>query len=190
MEGDLGTEKLAPLVALTILLVCAWTGEVRPAAAATKGEIATEVGATLEKLYTQAPESRQLANKAKGMLVFPSVKKGGLIVGGSYGEGALLINDKPVAYYSTTSGSIGLQAGYQESSVVYMFMTDEALQKFRESSGWEVGGDASVAVIDTGSTSKIGSQTFDQPVVAFVFGESGLMAGVSLEGSKISRLEE
>ena len=181
----MGTEKLAPLVALAILLICAWTGEVPPAAAATKGEIATEVGATLEKLYTQAPESRQLANKAKGMLVFPSVKKGGLIVGGSYGEGALLINDKPVAYYSTTSGSIGLQAGYQESSVVY-----EALQKFRESSGWEVGGDASVAVIDTGSTSKIGSQTFDQPVVAFVFGESGLMAGVSLEGSKISRLEE
>jgi lipid-binding SYLF domain-containing protein len=190
MEGDLGTGKLAPLVALAILLICAWTGEVRPAAAATKGEIATEVGAALEKLYTQVPESRQLANKAKGMLVFPSVKKGGLIVGGSYGEGTLLINDKPVAYYSTTSGSIGLQAGYQESSVVYMFMTDEALQKFRESSGWEVGGDASVAVIDTGSTSKIGSQTFDQPVVAFVFGESGLMAGVSLEGSKISRLEE
>ena len=71
-----------------------------------------------------------------------------------------------------------------------MFMTDELLQKFRETSGWEVGGDASVAVIDTGSTSKIGSQTFDQPVVAFVFGESGLMAGVSLEGSRISRLEE
>ena len=164
-------------------------GGVQPAAAATKGEIATEVGATLEKLYTQAPESRQLANKAKGMLVFPSVKKGGLIVGGSYGEGALLINDKPVGYYSTTSGSIGLQAGYRKP-VVYMFMTNEALQKFRESSGWEVGGDASVAVIDTGSTSKIGSQTFDQPVVAFVFGESGLMAGVSLEGSKISRLEE
>ena len=186
----MGTEKLVPSIALAILLVCAWTGEVRPAAAATKGEIATEVGATLEKLYTQAPKSRQLANKAKGMLVFPSVKKGGLIVGGSYGEGALLIDNKPVAYYSTTSGSIGLQAGYQESSVVYMFMTDEALQKFRESSGWEVGGEASVAVIDTGSTGKIESQTFDQPVVAFVFGASGLMAGVSLEGSKISMLEE
>ena len=184
------TEKLVPLVALAILLVCAWTVGIRPAAAATKSEIATEVGATVEKLYTQAPEFRQLANKAKGMLVFPSVKKGGLIVGGSSGEGALLIDNKPVAYYSTTSGSIGLQAGYQESSVVYMFMTDEALQKFRESSGWEVGGEASVAVIDTSSTGKIESQTFDQPVVAFVFGASGLMAGVSLEGSKISMLKE
>jgi lipid-binding SYLF domain-containing protein len=123
------------------------------------------------------------------MLVLPSVKKGGVVVGGAYGEGALLIDDKPVAYYSTTSGSIGLQAGYQDS-VVYMFMTDEALRKFRESSGWQVGTDASVTVIDSAASSKVESRTFDQPVLAFVFGESGLMAGVSLEGSKISPLKE
>ena len=151
-------------------------------------KINAAVDETLQRFYAEYPQGRQLANKAAGMLVFPEVTKGGLVVGGAYGKGALLVDNKIVDYYSTSSGSIGLQAGYQEHSQIIMFMTPEALTKFQNSSGWEIGADTSVAVVDKGAAGKIDTKTFDQPVVAFVFGQEGLMGSLSLEGSKIQKL--
>jgi lipid-binding SYLF domain-containing protein len=151
-------------------------------------KINAAVDETLQRFYAEYPQGRQLANKAEGILVFPKITKGGLVVGGAYGEGALLIDNKIINYYSISSGSIGLQAGYQEHSQIIMFKTPEALTKFRNSSGWEIGADTSVAVVDKGAAGKIDTKTFDQPVVAFVFGQEGLMGSLSLEGSKIQKL--
>ena len=138
-------------------------------------KINAAVDETLQRFYAEYPQGRQLANKAEGILVFPKITKGGLVVGGAYGEGALLIIDnKIVNYYSTNWGSIGLQAGYQEHSQIIMFKTPEALTKFQNSSGWEVSG---VRLSGRGRRQrcrgKIDTKTFDQPVVAFASGEVG-----------------
>jgi lipid-binding SYLF domain-containing protein len=117
------------------------------------------------------------------------VQKAGLVVGGSYGEGALRVGGKTVGYYSTSAASIGLQAGYQDRSEILMFMSKEALDDFQASSGWEVGGNASVAVIDDGLANEIDTVSAEKPVIAFIFGQEGLMADLSLEGAKISKID-
>jgi lipid-binding SYLF domain-containing protein len=126
--------------------------------------------------------------QAKGALVFPKVFKAGLVVGGEYGEGALRVNGRTVDYYSATAGSLGLQAGAQEKSVFILFMTDDALSKFRSSSGWEVGGDASVALINVGASGSVNTQTAQRPIVGYVLTQGGLMVDVSLNGTKISKI--
>jgi hypothetical protein len=110
-------------------------------------------------------------------------------VGGSYGEGALIVGDKPAGYYSAASASIGLQLGAQKSAQIIMFMTAEALDKFRNSSGWEAGANAQVTMIDQGKAADINSVMADNPVIAFVFGQTGLMGDLSVQGSKITKLE-
>ena len=111
------------------------------------------------------------------------------MIGGEYGEGALRVNGKTQGYYNSASGSIGLQIGLSSRSLVIMFMTDEALKKFTSSKGWEAGVDADVTVIDTGATGSFDTTTVKNPVIAFNLGESGLMAGVSLEGTKVSKFK-
>lgn len=158
--------------------------------AASASGINSAAKAALEKLYTETPAAKQYGDKAKGILVFPEVTKAGLVVGGSSGDGVLMVDGKPVGYYNTSSGSIGLQAGYEEHSEVMMFMTDEALTKFKASSGWEVGVDAGVTVIDTGAAGSVSTEDMkENPVVAFIFGQEGLMGGISLEGAKLSKIE-
>lgn len=128
-------------------------------------------------------------NQAAGYLVFPRVIKVGIGVGAETGEGALRIGGKTVDYYRTTGGSFGFQLGAQAKSIVIAFMTQEALTKFRNSSGWKVGLDGSVALIDIGAGKTIDTDNVRDPVVGFIFGSKGLMYNLTLEGSKFSKLD-
>ena len=128
-------------------------------------------------------------DKAKGLLVFPGVFKAGMGIGGEYGEGALRIHGKTVDYYSTAAASIGFQLGGEKKSIIIAFMNDDVLKNFRDSMGWKIGADASVAVVAIGAGSTISSAVANKPIVAFVFGEKGLMYDLSLNGAKVSKIE-
>ena len=162
----------------------------QPASAASAAEIDVQVVAALERFDQEVPAGRELLAQAKGVLVFPRVIKAGFGIGGEYGEGALRIGGRSVGYYNLISASIGLQLGAQARAELILFMTEEALERFRSSDGWEVGVDGSVALITTGVAGEIDTNTINQPVIGFVFGEEGLMANLSLEGAKISRLDK
>jgi lipid-binding SYLF domain-containing protein len=155
---------------------------------AKRAEIDAAADGALERLYRQEPGSRQLVQQAKGILVFPSVFKAGFIVGGEYGEGALRVGGKTVDYYSATAGSLGLQAGGQKKAIYILFMTEPALAQFQSSSGWQVGADASVALINVGASGSVTSETAQRPVVGYVLTAGGLMVDVSLAGTKIAKL--
>ena len=129
-------------------------------------------------------------NQAAGYLVFPRVIKIGIGLGAETGEGVLRVGGQTVAYYRTTAGSIGLQLGAQAKSIVIVFMTKASLQKFRDSSGWKVGIDGSVALIDLGAGKTIDTQNISDPVVGFIFGSKGLMYNLTLEGSKFTKLDK
>ncbi|HEY4298808.1 MAG TPA: YSC84-related protein [Paraburkholderia sp.] len=146
------------------------------------------VDSTLARLYENVNGSHELVAKARGVLVFPSVISAGFWVGGQYGEGALRVDGRTTGYYSTVAGSFGLQIGAQSKALVFLFMTQEALDKFLHSQGWAAGADATVAVLKVGANGAVDTSTATSPVEAFVLTNGGLMAGVSLEGTKISRL--
>ena len=133
-------------------------------------------------------EAKILGDKAEGILVFPSVIKAGFGFGGEYGEGALRIKGKTVDYYSTAAGSFGFQIGVQSKTVILMFMSKQALKNFRDSKGWEVGVDASVAMVEVGAGGSIDTTNLKQPILGFVVGQKGLMVNLTLEGSKMSKL--
>jgi len=135
------------------------------------------------------PGSRELAGKARGILAFPKVYAAELGIGGEYGAGALQMGGKTLAYYKTTSLSIGFQAGAQSKGLVLMFMTQDALDKFRSSGGWTAGADASVAVLKQGANGTIDSSSATAAVNAFALTNAGLMAATTIDGSKISKLE-
>ncbi|GAG21010.1 unnamed protein product, partial [marine sediment metagenome] len=126
----------------------------------------------------------------KGVLVFPKVFKAGFGIGGEYGEGALRIKDKTVDYYNTTAASIGFQLGGQKKTIIIAFMQEDALKKFREASGWKVGVDASVAVIAIGAGGAIDTASINEPIIAFVLDQKGLMYNLTLEGSKITKMQK
>ena len=153
-------------------------------------ELDAEVKASLSKLYKEKPAAKELAEKAKGILVFPTVVKGGFIVGGEFGEGALLINDKITEYYNTISASIGLQAGAQARSQIILLMTNDALTKFRNSDGWEAGVDGSVAIAEFGAGGAIDTRTAQAPIIGFIIDNKGLMYNLTLEGSKITKIKK
>ena len=157
--------------------------------AATAQEINKDVQATV-KNFENVTGSREVLKKAKGLLVFPAVFKAGIGIGGEYGEGALLIKGKTVDYYNTAAASIGFQLGGQKKTIIMAFMNDEALKSFRDSSGWKVGLDASVAVIAIGAGGAIDSASLNKPIIAFVFDQKGLMYNVTLEGAKITKIKK
>ena len=146
------------------------------------------VESTLSRLFDTVHGSRELVAKAQGVLVFPSVIAAGFWVGGQYGQGALRVAGHTAGYYSIAAGSFGLQIGAQSKAIAMLFMTQDALSKFRASQGWAAGADATVAVLKIGANGDVDTSTATSPVEAFVLTNEGLMAGVSLEGSKISRL--
>jgi len=151
-------------------------------------KIDARVNATLSHMYSNYPGTRDLADKASGILVMPVVTEGGIFVGGGFGRGALRIDNVTVDYYSATKGSVGLQFGAQQFAHVLFFMTDESLERFRRSSGWAAGGDIEYVFNDRGENLRAETTTSTSPVVAVIFGQAGLMAGVSLEGMKYSRI--
>jgi lipid-binding SYLF domain-containing protein len=151
--------------------------------------IDASVDGTMSRLYTTVNGSRELVSKARGVLVFPSVLQVGFVIGGQYGEGSLRVGGSTVGYYSTVSGSFGLQAGAQSKAIIFLFMTQDALDKFRNADGWSVGGDASVALVKMGANGAIDSNTATAPVEVFVLTNAGLMGDLSLQGTKVSRLK-
>lgn len=168
---------------------CAATGGASESPSDKRRQIDSGVDATLNRLYTQVRGSQELATKARGVLVFPSILAAGLIVGGEYGEGALRTGGRTRGYYRVASGSFGFQAGAQSKALVMLFMTQQALDDFVNSSGWTAGADASVALLKVGANGEIDTSTLSQSVNAFALTNAGLMASLSLEGTKFSRLE-
>ncbi len=142
----------------------------------------------LAKLYQEESESKTVASKARGILIFPEVRSAGLVVGGGYGEGVLRVLRRPVEYYDLREGSLGLVAGAESRAVFVMFMTDEALQKFQASRGWTAGADASVTMADKNFGTWTDTLVAQRPVVGYVLSLKGLMANVKIDGAKIGRL--
>ncbi|HMB12750.1 MAG TPA: YSC84-related protein [Roseovarius sp.] len=172
------------LLAGTPLLAACGNGVGSPGAA----RIDARVDATKSHMFANYPGTRDLAAKSTGILIMPVITEGGFFVGGGYGQGALQINDVTVDYYSATKGSFGLQIGAQQFAHVLFFMTDEALERFRRSSGWVAGADLEYVFNDRGDNLRADTTTTTAPVVAVIFGQAGLMAGVSLEGMKYNRI--
>jgi lipid-binding SYLF domain-containing protein len=160
------------------------------ALAASAEKINQESDEALQAFKAQVDGADVFLNQAAGYLVFPRVIKVGIGVGGESGEGVLRVGGSTVAYYRTTSGSIGFQLGAQAKSIVIAFMTPQALESFRKSEGWKVGVDGSVALIDIGAGKTIDSQNVKDPVVGFVFGSKGLMYNLTLEGTKFTKLDK
>jgi lipid-binding SYLF domain-containing protein len=158
------------------------------ALAASAREIDRDVTAALKTLYSTVPEAKKLGAHARGILVFPNIVKGGFIVAGQFGDGALRQHGRTVGYYRSVAASYGLQAGVQSFSYVLMFMDDQSLQYLTKSEGWEIGTGPSVVVLDKGFGEKFTSTTLQKGVYAFIFGQKGLMGGLGLEGSKITKI--
>jgi len=178
----------------TILLVFAFTvgalTSANPAKAASAAEIDRDAQKALRDLYAKSPSAKTMSEKAIGILVFPGIVKGGFIVGGQYGEGALIRDGNTVAYYSTIAASYGLQAGLQKFGYALFFMTDSALKWLDKSDGWEIGVGPSIVVVDVGAAASMTSTTLQSDIYAFFFDQKGLMAGLGLQGTKITRLEK
>jgi lipid-binding SYLF domain-containing protein len=183
MRARLTARTLLMLVSLLATLCAAPRSQ-----AASGPEIDASVNATLNLFFREVGGSRALANKAVAILVFPTVMKAGVGIGGEYGEGALRIRGRTAAYFDIVSGSLGFQLGAQARSVILMFMTEDALARFRRTHGWRAGVDGSVAIITIGAGGTIDTNTIRGPVIGFIFDQKGLMLNLTLEGSKISQI--
>ena len=175
------------LRSLAIVVAILFAGSVLAASAE---KLDLEADKALEVFREEIKGSEVFLNQAAGYLVFPRVIKIGIGIGGETGEGVLRVGGQTIDYYRTSAGSFGLQLGAQAKSIVIVFMTKDSLQKFRDSSGWKIGIDGSVALIDMGGGKTIDSQNISDPVVGFIFGSKGLMYNLTLEGSKISKLDK
>jgi len=158
--------------------------------AASASKIDSDANKAIQVFKEDVNGAQVFLDQSAGYLIFPRVIKVGIGLGAETGEGALRVGGQTIAYYRTTSGSVGLQLGAQAKSIVIAFMTKESLQKFRDSSGWKVGVDGSVALIDLGAGKTIDTNNIKDPVVGFIFGSKGLMYNLTLEGSKFSKLDK
>jgi lipid-binding SYLF domain-containing protein len=156
--------------------------------AADAAAIERDSKAALAKLYETTPAAKTLGEKAKAILVFPSILKAGLIIGGQGGNGALLVDGKTVGYYNIAAASYGLQAGVQEFGYAMLLMTDSARAYLDKSEGWEVGVGPSIVVMDAGAGKSLTTTTGKDDVYAFIFSQKGLMAGIGIQGSKITKI--
>ncbi|MGE0316104.1 MAG: YSC84-related protein [Lautropia sp.] len=152
-----------------------------------RASIAASVDAAMNRLSNQIPSSRPLVEKARGIAVFPSVLSAGLGVGGSYGEGALMVDGRIVDYYETISGSVGLLAGAESKALYLLFMDDASLERFRSKPNWTVGADASVTVLDVGATAAVDTKTAQRQVIGYALTNKGLMANLSLDGTRFAK---
>jgi len=171
------------------LLLAATVGPSQGAVAASAAELTTDGKAALERLYSESDRARRFGQNAKAILVFPRIVKAGLVVGGQSGEGVLFVDGEPAGYYRISAASVGLQAGGQTFGYALFLMTDGAVSYLRENDGWAIGTGPSVVVYDAGAAAAANTTTLQHDIVAFPFDQKGLMAGVDLEGSKISSIE-
>jgi lipid-binding SYLF domain-containing protein len=179
------SRRKAMSLALSLIAVA---GSATRSEAYSGARIDADVDATLREFSYRIGGARELLAKATAVLVFPSVFKAGMGIGGEYGEGALLIHGRTAGYYNTISASFGFQLGAQARSVIIAFMTPEALEGFRRVHGWKVGVDGSVALITVGIGGSIDTSKITSPIVGFIFDGKGLMYNLTLEGSKITRI--
>jgi len=177
--------RLRALIAMLSITVAFFIAD--PVAnALTKAEIDVSVTAALSRFQKDIKGGPEYLKAAKGVLVMPHMTKAGFIVGGQYGQGSLQVGGKTVQYYSLVSGSLGWQIGAEEYDMVIIFMSDDALNKFRKSEGWEAGADAEVAFVQVGATASVATLVSQNPIAGFVFDQKGLMAGVSIKGAKFT----
>ena len=161
-----------------------------PTMAASAAELDRDSQKALKSLYAKIPAAKKLGERAKAILVFPSVTKAGLGIGGQYGEGAMIENGKVTGYYSTAGASYGLQAGAQKFGYVMFFMNDGAVKALGKSEGLEIGVGPSVVVMDEGMAKSTTTTTMTEDVYAFIFGQKGLMAGLGIQGNKITKVKK
>ena len=177
-----------------ILLVLAFAAGTfispNPVQAASAAELNRDVKIALERLYAKSPAAKTLGEKAKGILVFPGITKGGFMVGGQYGEGALIKEGKVAGYYSTVQVSYGLQAGVQKYGYALFLMSDSALKWIDKSDGWEVGTGPTIVVMDEGASGSLTTTTAQSEIYAFFFDQKGLMRGLGLQGTKITKMKK
>lgn len=179
----------ASAAAGTILAGCTTTGSAPSDPAARRASINSGVDRALGDLYKQVQGANELVSRARGVLVFPSFVQAGFIIGGGSGEGALREGGSTTGFYRMTTASVGWLAGAQSVAIVYLFNTTDALAKFKASSGWQAGVDASVSVLNVGASARVDTASASQAVSAFVMTNAGLMASASLDGSRITRLD-
>ncbi|HBJ86465.1 MAG TPA: twin-arginine translocation pathway signal protein [Verrucomicrobiales bacterium] len=174
-------------------LLCLWASLAMlgagVAGAASGPQIDMEVQAALKTLYASSPTAKALGDRATGILVFPKIVKAGFVIGGQDGDGALLKRGKRVAYYNAAALSVGLQAGVQSFAFAIFFMRDADMEAFEKSNGFEIGVGPSIVVLDSGAGQDINTLTSKSDVYAFVYGQTGLMAGVGLQGTKITKVD-
>jgi lipid-binding SYLF domain-containing protein len=186
-------EKIVSAVFCCLCVVVGSLMQPDASLAATAQAIDTGADKALAQFKSQVKGADEFLQNAKGYLVFPEVIQAGIGIGGQYGEGVLRIGGSSVAYYSISGGSIGFQLGAQRKSIVIVFLQDQALQNFQAKAqadnAWNAGVDGSVAVLNLGAQASIDSATTNQPIVGFVFGQAGLMYNLSLQGSKVSKLQ-
>jgi lipid-binding SYLF domain-containing protein len=177
-----------------VLLVLAFAGGAlitpNQSAAASAAEISRDAKSALEKLYAGSAAARTLGEKAKGILVFPGIVKGGFLAGGQFGEGALIKDGKTAGYYNTVQGSFGLQAGIQKYGYALFLMTDSAMKWIDKSDGWEIGVGPSIVVMDIGASTAATTTTVQAEIYAFFFDQKGLMGGLGLAGTKITKIKK
>ena len=174
------------LLALSLMLASIFSPVSQSAVAATAAQLNADGNAALGRLYAQSDRARRYSRDARAILVFPKIVKAGFVVGGQGGEGVLFVRGRPAGYYKIGAASFGLQAGGQSFSYALFLMNDSALTYLRKSDGWAIGSGPSVVVVDKGAAMSTTSTTIAKDVYAFPFGQKGLMAGLGLEGSKIS----
>ena len=174
---------------LVIALVVTTSMNARPVVAAAMPALDRDIDAALAKLYAGTPGARSLERRAKAILVFPSIVKAGFMFGAQYGDGALRRQDKTVGYYNTVAASYGFQAGLQSFGYALFFMSDSALKYLDESGGFELGTGPSLVVLDAGQAAALTTTTMQSEIYAVVFDQKGLMGGVGIQGSKISRID-
>lgn len=178
--------RIASILLLTLAVLS--TCQVGSSQAKSAAEIDREVDQALQNLYASSPAARDLSRIAKAVLVFPSIVKGGFIVGGQYGEGALVKGGKKVGYYNTVAASYGLQAGLQKFGYA-LFFTDEASMKYvDQTEGWELGVGPTIVVVDEGVARNLSTTTAKEGIYAFFFHQKGLMAGIGIQGTKVTKI--
>ncbi len=176
------------ILGLTVILFGFHALSLAAAMAASARAIDRDAKAALDKLYKNTPGSKALADKAVGVLVFPSIVKGGFIIAGQYGDGALRKNNKTVAYYRSLAASFGYQAGAQAFGYVLFFMDDDSLRYLDNSAGFELGTGPSLVVLDAGFGKNLSTTTLRKGIYAFIFDQKGLMGGAGIQGTKITKI--
>jgi lipid-binding SYLF domain-containing protein len=180
--------KSRKILALALMIGSAHGFPPTIALATTASAIDRDARSALDKLYKHTPGAKALADKAVAVLVFPSIVKAGFIIGGQFGDGALRKNGKSVAYYRSLAGSYGYQAGVQAFGYVLFFMDDASVQYLNNSAGWELGVGPSLVVLDDGFGKNLSTTTLQKGVYAFIFDQTGLMAGMGIQGTKITKI--